>query len=591
MAETKKAQGQLIQINPADIAANVSNPRAINKNMTSFAELVQSIQGTGVRVPVQVREKKSGKGYELLAGSRRLLACQHLKLEAIPAINYGKLPDDEAFEITFTENFAREDLTPLEQGKAVSILLTKYKGDTKAVASKLGKSTKWVARRRALGENLSDRWKKGIGDNEYLGDLTAGHLQLIAAFPKTVQDDVLFDEIERNCWGGIPTVTELENDLATLLQLLSQAPWLQVDPKMEAHDLVNGLWDDTTDAVKIKKQDRCLDQTCFTGKMNAWLKRGFADAIKSFPNLKQIAPPDLGNHQKENLRIEFGDTCCAWQKSTQKAPGAHPGFLLAGPDAGKVEWFKPVAVSGRGSGKSKTPGTPTPLKERRQLLEKKRASALLPAIINQVQQKAVADIVAKNKAEVVMTLAYLFGVSKPFDGSRTWTFSGGVKAWQRFRKLFGTFSGGVKAWQRFRKLSAGKPLEVLERLWCSVREVLCTSLIYNGPVTQVEQDRVNFGLSIAKLLALDVKALQKKIKEQIPEPKSWARLNENGTPKQTDKKSKPPIDNLSIIRARALVKQRPTVKQRDKKMKGPSKPKATKKVKTKKAKAARKGRR
>jgi hypothetical protein len=73
--------------------------------------------------------------------------------------------DAEAQEMTFTENFAREDLTPLEEGEAVRGLCQLYLGGVGAVADKLGKTKHWVETRAHLG-NLSPAWRKAVRDEK-----------------------------------------------------------------------------------------------------------------------------------------------------------------------------------------------------------------------------------------------------------------------------------------------------------------------------------------------------------------------------------------------------------------------------------------
>ena len=107
---------QLCELKINQIRISGDNPRIINKKSPEFLELVESVRAIGVKVPIHVREggKFKSKGdidrYELLAGERRLLAAGEAGLETIPALNHGELTDDAAFEVTFAENYAREDL-------------------------------------------------------------------------------------------------------------------------------------------------------------------------------------------------------------------------------------------------------------------------------------------------------------------------------------------------------------------------------------------------------------------------------------------------------------------------------------------------
>ena len=81
---------------------------------------------------------------------------------------YTKMDDKAAFDITFLENYARADLAPIEQGRAVEILMTKYDNDVKAVASKLGWTERGV-RMCAKLKDLSAEWRKALAESSVLG--------------------------------------------------------------------------------------------------------------------------------------------------------------------------------------------------------------------------------------------------------------------------------------------------------------------------------------------------------------------------------------------------------------------------------------
>ena len=219
------------QINVTDIIPTRDNPRVVNEKSAAFQELTESIKAGGVKIPIHIRpHPKKPNHYELLAGERRLRVCKKIKTQTIPAVIHHDMTDEEAFELTFAENFAREDLTPLEQGKAVAILLESYKDDAKAAASKMGKSERWIRLRSQLHKGLSDKWKKELKDedSEFI-DWTAAHLCLVARFPKTTQDDLLEEPV---CCISDLTVALLDQHLTACMQLLDKAPWNTEDPRM-----------------------------------------------------------------------------------------------------------------------------------------------------------------------------------------------------------------------------------------------------------------------------------------------------------------------------------------------------------------------
>lgn len=106
-------------------------------------ELAASIRTSGVFQPVILR-KSSVKGYEIIAGERRVRASRLAGKETIPAI-VRDYDEQMMIEIAIIENLQREDLTPLEEAEAYQTLMNKLKLTQAQVAEQLGKSRPYIA--------------------------------------------------------------------------------------------------------------------------------------------------------------------------------------------------------------------------------------------------------------------------------------------------------------------------------------------------------------------------------------------------------------------------------------------------------------
>lgn len=116
-----------------------------NKN-EDFKELSDSIAEHGILEPLLI--KPDG---EIVCGERRWNAAKKLELETVPVEILRATSDDKAFEISLIENIQRENLTPEEEAKAFAHYLRDKKwGDTTRLATKIGKTTKYVYRRLRL---------------------------------------------------------------------------------------------------------------------------------------------------------------------------------------------------------------------------------------------------------------------------------------------------------------------------------------------------------------------------------------------------------------------------------------------------------
>ncbi len=108
----------------------------------ALGSLAASIQEVGLINPIVVREKSSG--YELVAGERRLRAHQLLGKKRIPAY-VRTLNEATAIEVALIENIQRENLTPMEEARAINRLKSLQHLSQTEAAQKVGRSAKQVA--------------------------------------------------------------------------------------------------------------------------------------------------------------------------------------------------------------------------------------------------------------------------------------------------------------------------------------------------------------------------------------------------------------------------------------------------------------
>ena len=97
---------QIVNLNLDELRSNPYQPRK-NFDEESLNELASSIKEHGVFQPIIA--KKSIKGYEIIAGERRVKASRLAGLTTIPAI-IKDFTDGEMMEIALLENLQRENL-------------------------------------------------------------------------------------------------------------------------------------------------------------------------------------------------------------------------------------------------------------------------------------------------------------------------------------------------------------------------------------------------------------------------------------------------------------------------------------------------
>lgn len=159
------------EIKLEEIRPNPYQPRK-SFNEEALNELADSIKNYGVFQPIIV--KKSIKGYDLIAGERRLRASKLAGLSTIPAI-VKEFTDDEMREIALLENLQRENLTAIELAWAYKGLIDNLDIRQEDLALKIGKSRSHVTNTLGL-LNLPDEVQKMILNNE----LSMGHARVLS---------------------------------------------------------------------------------------------------------------------------------------------------------------------------------------------------------------------------------------------------------------------------------------------------------------------------------------------------------------------------------------------------------------------------
>ena len=119
-------------------------------------ELVASVRAHGVLQPVTVRTapvdneangkraKKTSPSYHLIAGERRLRACNAANRRFIPAIIRDDLSDQQAAELALLENVQRANLNVMEEAGAYRRLMLDFRMKEERIAKKVGKSVQTV---------------------------------------------------------------------------------------------------------------------------------------------------------------------------------------------------------------------------------------------------------------------------------------------------------------------------------------------------------------------------------------------------------------------------------------------------------------
>jgi|GEM_PF-98018 ParB family chromosome partitioning protein len=143
----------------------------------SIKELADSIRSEGLMQPVVVRALKNG-GYELIAGERRMRACQSIGMEVIPA-RVVNVADASAAVMGLIENLQREDLNPVDEARGYGMLLTDFHMTQEQISAQIGKARTTIANSLRL-LMLEPEILGYVAKNQ----LTLGHAKVLLGLPE-----------------------------------------------------------------------------------------------------------------------------------------------------------------------------------------------------------------------------------------------------------------------------------------------------------------------------------------------------------------------------------------------------------------------
>ena len=162
---------EIVEIPLKELRSNPYQPRK-NFDEEALQELANSIKEHGVFQPIIA--KKSIKGYEIIAGERRVKASILAGKETIPAI-IRDFSDQDMMEIALLENLQRENLNALEEALAYKKLLDELSLTQEQLAKRIGKSRSHITNMLgliALPEEVKDEIMEG--------KLSMGHARVLS---------------------------------------------------------------------------------------------------------------------------------------------------------------------------------------------------------------------------------------------------------------------------------------------------------------------------------------------------------------------------------------------------------------------------
>lgn len=279
MAEIKNLPVSLIQTSPR-------NPRK-TFDEEKLKELAQNIEEQGLLQPITVRVIKEGETvidedtgevinaesqYEIVCGERRfrawnMLAKKSDKYNEIPCI-VREMTDEQAFDAMITENLQRQDVDPVEEAIAFSLLLENG-NSVDDIALRFGKSTRFVQDRvklKGLIPELIEMLREDL--------IPISGAMLLAKLDVDAQKEFYNEEV--NGEDGV-TLSDIKDYIDDLFCVIDKAQFFSEDNFSDSIPSCSGCINNTANHgclfYEMKgKEQKCINRECFEKKQQEYVK-------------------------------------------------------------------------------------------------------------------------------------------------------------------------------------------------------------------------------------------------------------------------------------------------------------------------------
>lgn len=280
-----------------DLDITTVHPSADNHRKTfndaSLQELAESIREVGVLQAIAVRPHTAG-GYEIIYGERRYRASLLAGAKTIKATIYNNITDDEAEDMSLSENLQREEVRPTEEAKAFKRLLEKGRYDMYSLVSRFGRSEKYIYTRLKLNELYQPIGE--LLDNE---TITISVAEEISTYEPNIQKDVYekhLKEDSRDSWAGYTLKLFKKYFEEYYTTDLEQYKFDKTECKACVHNAANyNLF------AEHNGCGHCTNRKCLDTKNAAFVAKETEKLLKSDPKLT-VARPYYGNRNDMALQ-------------------------------------------------------------------------------------------------------------------------------------------------------------------------------------------------------------------------------------------------------------------------------------------------
>ena len=183
----KDDEGEMREVSLNQLVPGRHQPRE-DFSEEQLRELADSIKQKGILQPILV-EKRDDGNYGIIAGERRYRAAGMAEIKSVPVL-VRSFTELEKLEIALIENLQREDLSPIEEARAIEKIIRAGGYNQEEAARRLGKKRSTIANSLRLLK-LPEDMIAAI----HAGRLSQGHARAILSMSRQSDQVGLFKRI------------------------------------------------------------------------------------------------------------------------------------------------------------------------------------------------------------------------------------------------------------------------------------------------------------------------------------------------------------------------------------------------------------
>ena len=233
----------------------------------SVSDLVPSINAKGliqrIAVVIDLESEADDMHYTVIAGNRRLVACQVCGMKEVPCEKFH-CTEAEARQLTLIENLKRKDAEPIYVAKVIQTLRDEDRLSTEEIAAEIGMPESWVVRRAKLID-LAPEWKQAVEEGTV--NVTTDLLEKASRYTLDIQQDA-YHEIVRSYDTSVRlSWRDVSREFDSRVRNLEKATFDRKKCALCPHNSASSpsLWD-FGEAPTNGTFGICLDPRCFALK-------------------------------------------------------------------------------------------------------------------------------------------------------------------------------------------------------------------------------------------------------------------------------------------------------------------------------------